>query len=98
MVESSAEVITVKEVALFLKTCPMTIYRMVNDGKIPCFKVGGDWRFRKEAITQWILSKENGNGNGNGDSNGKRIKNGNGMKENNIITSKDISVIELSKN
>lgn len=59
------ELMTVKEVAEYLKTCPMTIYRMLSDNEIPGFKVGGDWRFRKEALKEWILYKENGKSNGN---------------------------------
>lgn len=85
MMENSTEVMTVKEVAEYLKTCPMTIYRMVKDGEIPSFKIGADWRFRKEAIMNWILSKENNNGNGK-------------QKKNNKIELKAIDVVGVSKN
>jgi excisionase family DNA binding protein len=47
-----------KEVAEYLRMSPMTIYRMAKRGDIPCFKVGDEWRFRLEAIEQWILEKE----------------------------------------
>ena len=62
------EILTVKELAEYLKLNPITIYRMVQKGCLPGFKVGGDWRFKKDSIERWIagLENENGNGNGNG--------------------------------
>jgi len=41
---------------------PITIYRLANAGKIPAFKVGGDWRFKRDSIEKWIEDSENGNG------------------------------------
>jgi nitrogen PTS system EIIA component len=52
------KVLKLKEVAEYLRMCPMTIYRMANSGEIPCFKVGDEWRFRAEAVEQWILEQE----------------------------------------
>jgi excisionase family DNA binding protein len=52
------KVLKLKEVAEYLRLSPMTIYRMANNGDIPCFKVGDEWRFREEAIEQWIFDKE----------------------------------------
>ena len=31
-----------------------TVYRFVKDGRIPYFKLGGDLRFQKSAIEEWI--------------------------------------------
>jgi excisionase family DNA binding protein len=50
---------TVKETAEYLRMCPMTIYRMAKNGTLPCFKVGDEWRFRREAIEEWIFEQEN---------------------------------------
>jgi excisionase family DNA binding protein len=55
--------LTVKETADFLQMSPMTIYRLAHKGQIPCFKIGDQWRFRVEAINQWIDKKEKSNGN-----------------------------------
>ena len=44
---------TVEEVAEALKLHPYTIRRLCRDGKIPGFKFGGQWRFRKDAIDKW---------------------------------------------
>ena len=44
------EIMTLREVAEFLKVNERTIYRLVADGRIPGFKVGGAWRFRRVEI------------------------------------------------
>jgi len=59
------ELLTVKELAEYLKVNPMTIYRLVKGGKIPAFKVSSEWRFRKESIKRWIEEQENNNNNNN---------------------------------
>lgn len=48
------EILTIKEVAAYLKIKEKTAYRLVAEGKIPGFKVGGSWRFRREEIVAWI--------------------------------------------
>ncbi|WP_277588490.1 methylation-associated defense system helix-turn-helix domain-containing protein MAD1 [Pseudomonas chlororaphis] len=48
------EIMTLKEVAEYLKLAEKTAYRLAAEGKIPGFKVGGSWRFKKEAIESWI--------------------------------------------
>ena len=59
----SKEVLTVKDVAEYLDVHPMTIYKYVQDGKIPAFKVGASWRVRKDSIQKWISeSEKNGKG------------------------------------
>ena len=49
-----AEIMTMKEVAEYLKINEKTAYRLAADGKIPGFKVGGSWRFRRKEIEAWI--------------------------------------------
>jgi putative molybdopterin biosynthesis protein len=46
-------VMTVSEVADYLRVHPTTIYRMLKERKLPAFRVGADWRFSQEAIDQW---------------------------------------------
>ncbi|MCL8331728.1 helix-turn-helix domain-containing protein [Pseudomonas juntendi] len=48
------DIMTLKEVAGYLKLAEKTAYRLAAKGKIPGFKVGGSWRFRKNAIEDWI--------------------------------------------
>lgn len=47
------DIMTIREVAAYLKLNEKTTYKLVAEGKIPGFKVGGSWRFRKEEIVQW---------------------------------------------
>ena len=48
------EIMTIKEVSEYLKLVEKTAYRLAAQGKIPGFKVGGSWRFKREDIEQWI--------------------------------------------
>ena len=56
------EVMTVREVAEYLKVKDRTIYRLVSSGEMPGFKVGGSWRFRKSEIDQWTAANAVGPG------------------------------------
>lgn len=51
------DIMTIREVAQFLKLTEKTAYRFAIEGKIPGFKVGGAWRFRKSALEQWMDSQ-----------------------------------------
>ena len=44
----------IKEVAEYLRITEKTAYRLASERKIPGFKVGGSWRFRKGEIDAWI--------------------------------------------
>ena len=48
------DIMTIREVAGYLKLTEKTAYRLVAEGKIPGFKVGGSWRFRRSEIERWI--------------------------------------------
>jgi excisionase family DNA binding protein len=50
----ASPVLTVQEVAAYLKVHQSTIYRLLQRGEIPGFKVGSDWRFLAETINEWI--------------------------------------------
>lgn len=51
---SESEILTLKQVANYLKVTDRTIYRLATDKKIPAFKVGGMWRFSRADIDGWI--------------------------------------------
>ena len=57
------EILTLKEVAEYLKLAEKTAYRLAAEGKLPGFKVGGSWRFKKEDIEMWIEKQKNNKGN-----------------------------------
>lgn len=48
------DILTIKEVAAYLKLTEKTAYRLVAEGTLPGFKVGGSWRFRRKDIEAWI--------------------------------------------
>ena len=54
-----SSVMTVKEVADYLNIKVVTIYKHAQEGKLPGFKVGSTWRFKKETIDKWIEKQEN---------------------------------------
>jgi excisionase family DNA binding protein len=49
------KVMTVTELADYLRVHRSTVYRLLKNGKLPAFRVGSDWRFKTEAIDQWQL-------------------------------------------
>lgn len=51
---TSGEILTIKQVADYLKVTERTIYRLAGARKIPAFKVGGTWRFSRADIDGWI--------------------------------------------
>jgi excisionase family DNA binding protein len=53
------EFLTVEEVAEYLRLPLSTVYKLAQDNKLPGFKVGKHWRFRKEAFLEWIKEQEN---------------------------------------
>jgi excisionase family DNA binding protein len=46
----SDEILNIKEVSTYLKIPVSTIYKLVQDGKVPAVKVGKHWRFMKKDI------------------------------------------------
>jgi excisionase family DNA binding protein len=55
------EILTIKEVAEYLKLAEKTAYRLAAEGKLPGFKVGGSWRFHSNDIKHWIEKQKNTN-------------------------------------
>jgi len=49
-----AELMTLKEVASYLRVTEKTIYRLLRQGKIPAAKVGHQWRFNRASIGEWL--------------------------------------------
>ena len=48
------QILTLKEVAAYLKLAEKTAYKLAAEGKLPGFKVGGSWRFKEGDIDRWI--------------------------------------------
>jgi PTS system nitrogen regulatory IIA component len=60
------EILTIEEVAAYLRLTPQTIYRWAQEKRIPAVKLGKEWRFRRSIIDDWldaqILAEESGFG------------------------------------
>jgi excisionase family DNA binding protein len=50
---------TTKEVAQYLRVDQYTIYRLVSQKKIPAFKIGNQWRFKRRVLERWLKTKMN---------------------------------------
>ncbi|WP_233237185.1 helix-turn-helix domain-containing protein [Bordetella sp. LUAb4] len=57
MKEQPDEILTIEEVAAYLKAGRRTVYRLTANGQIPAFKLGGTWRFRRTELDRWIASR-----------------------------------------
>lgn len=61
MAEPDGDILTLDEVAAYLKAGKRTVYRLAASGEIPAFKLGGTWRFRRSELDQWIAASINEN-------------------------------------
>jgi excisionase family DNA binding protein len=48
------EVMTIDELATYLKVSKSTLYKLVQSGKVPGQKIGKHWRFKREVIDKWF--------------------------------------------
>ncbi len=48
------DIMTMDELAEYLKISKSTLYKQLQNGKLPGQKVGKRWRFHKEAIDEWL--------------------------------------------
>lgn len=59
MTKAEGDILTLDEVAAYLKAGKRTIYRLAASGEIPAFKLGGTWRFRRADLEYWMTSRTN---------------------------------------
>ena len=60
MTNLNHEMMNIEEVAQYLKMSERAIYDWVKSGKIPAFKLGNTWRFKKSEIIGWMESNRTG--------------------------------------
>jgi excisionase family DNA binding protein len=48
------EVMSIGELAAYLKISRSTLYKLVQEGRLPGQKIGKRWRFHKDAIDEWL--------------------------------------------
>jgi excisionase family DNA binding protein len=52
-----AEILTIHDVAAYLRCSVSTLYRLAKDGSLPAFKVGTDYRFNRPDIEEWMRQR-----------------------------------------
>ena len=57
MSDQPDEILTIDEVAAYLKAGKRTVYCLAANGKFPAFKFSGTWRFRRGDLDNWIASR-----------------------------------------
>jgi excisionase family DNA binding protein len=55
--DKQKEVMTLREASQYLGISPDTLYKYLNEDKIPAFKLGNRWRFKKDLLDRWIEKK-----------------------------------------
>ncbi len=51
----ATDIMTLEEVAAYLKVKPQTIYTWAQEKRIPAAKLGKEWRFKKSIIDAWFV-------------------------------------------
>ncbi len=54
MPTSYPEILTIQETSAYLRIPLRSMYKLAQEGRIPCQKVGKHWRFRRESIDRWL--------------------------------------------
>ena len=51
------EVMNIRQASEYLGVSPDTLYKYVGENKIPAFKLGNRWRFKKSKLDEWMEEK-----------------------------------------
>ncbi len=51
------QIMTPKEAAKYLGFHLVTIYRLLKKGEVPATKIGGQWRFKKDVLDNWLTDR-----------------------------------------
>ena len=57
MAADSREVMNIRQASQYLGVSPDTLYKYVTEEKIPAFKLGNRWKFKKTILDQWMEEK-----------------------------------------
>ena len=55
--ERLKEVMTLREASQYLGVSPDTLYKYLSENRIPAFKLGNRWRFKKDSLDRWMERK-----------------------------------------
>jgi excisionase family DNA binding protein len=53
------QILTIDELSKYIKIPVNSLYRLAQDGKLPCRKIGKHWRFSRIAINDWLKNINN---------------------------------------
>ena len=67
--ELSREVMNIRQASAYLGVSTDTLYKYVYEEKIPAFKLGNRWKFKKTILDAWMEKKSLG---GNAEEKGKK--------------------------
>jgi excisionase family DNA binding protein len=56
----SPEVMNIRQASEYLGVSPDTLYKYVSENKIPAFKLGNRWKFKKALLDRWMESQSSG--------------------------------------
>ncbi len=51
---NSDEILNINQVAKYIGIHKITLYRLIKSEKIPAFKIGRQWRFKKKLLDKWM--------------------------------------------
>ncbi len=51
------QIMTLREVAKYLGLHAMTVYKLTREGRVPAAKIGGQWRFKRDVLDEWLESQ-----------------------------------------
>ncbi len=54
VVEPNGGIMTVHDIAMYLRLSEAKVYKLAKDGQLPAIRVGKSWRFRKDLIDEWM--------------------------------------------
>jgi excisionase family DNA binding protein len=55
--DNNDKIMTLEEVAEYLRVKPQTIYTWAQEKKIPAAKLGKEWRFKKSMVDKWFMER-----------------------------------------
>ena len=55
--DRGSSVLTIDELSEYLKISKSTLYKLAQEGSVPCQKVGKHWRFHKDAVDEWLRQR-----------------------------------------
>ena len=52
--QGKEQIMTLREVAQYLGLHIMTVYKLTREGRVPAAKIGGQWRFKRDVLEDWL--------------------------------------------